>query len=76
VFRKVQLLVLLLAAYLGSYVAYRQARDEVWRHDGKRYVIFTADATGKALYYLWRPLSYADAALTGTQAHIGPHRPA
>jgi hypothetical protein len=73
VFRRVQLLAFLLAAYVGSYVAYREARDQAWVEDGKRYVIFSADGTGKALYYLWRPLSYVDAAMTGTQAHIGPH---
>jgi hypothetical protein len=61
-----------IALYLITYAAFRASRTEVWARDGKPYVIYPAGAT--ALYYLFRPLSYADAALTGTQTHVGPHR--
>lgn len=67
------LLAALLAAavgYVGGYVAYRQSHVERWAKDGKPYVIF--DSMGA--YYAFRPLSRLDEALTGTGAHIGPHR--
>jgi hypothetical protein len=61
-----------LALYLIAYVGFRASRTEVWERDGNPYVIYPPGAT--TLYYLFRPLSYADAALTGTQTHVGPHR--
>ena len=61
------------ALYVGGYVAFRQAKTEIWARDGRSYVIFPEGA-GYFLYYLWRPLSYIDGRLTGTGAHIGPHR--
>jgi hypothetical protein len=67
------LVLLVLAVYLGSYVAFRQTNQEVWPKDNQAYVIFPAGAVGHALYYVWRPLSYADGALTGMRFHIGPH---
>jgi hypothetical protein len=67
------LVLLVLAIYLGSYVAFRQTNQEVWPKDNQTYVIFPAGAVGHALYYVWRPLSYADGALTGMRFHIGPH---
>ncbi|HEX8694675.1 MAG TPA: hypothetical protein VF746_19780 [Longimicrobium sp.] len=70
--RTAALLLAALAIYLGSYLWLRGARREVWERDGRAYVIFPAGAP--ALYYLYRPLSYADAALTGTGSHLGPHR--
>lgn len=63
---------LAVALYLIAYEAFRAPRTEVWERDGKAYVIYPSGAT--ALYYLFRPLSYADATLTGTQTHVGPHR--
>lgn len=71
--RTVSLVVLALVLYVGAYVAFRQMRVEVWSRDGQAYVIFP-HGYGSALYYLWRPLSYADGALTGMRFHIGPHR--
>lgn len=68
------LLLLLIAAYVGSYAVFRQSHREMWAKDGQNYVLFPADTAGLALYYAWRPLSYADSALTGTRSHIGPHR--
>ena len=62
--------ILLLGAYLISYIAYRQASIEVWERNGTEYVIFSED---KILYYVYRPLSIIDARLTGMQFHIGPH---
>ena len=67
-------MLLLLAIYTSSYVAFRQANQEVWAKDQHTYVIFSAGAIGQALYYLWRPLSYLDSALTGIRFHVGPHR--
>jgi hypothetical protein len=61
-----------LGIYLGSYLWFQSAHREVWARDGRAYVIFPARAP--AVYYLYRPLSYADAALTGTGSHVGPHR--
>lgn len=60
----------LLAVYLVGYFAFRQTHIEVWQNDSRAYVIFP----GSALYYLWRPLTYIDGALTGMQFHIGPHQ--
>ena len=70
--RKAGLLLAVFAVYLGSYLWFRSTRREVWERDGRAYVIFPAGAP--VLYYLYRPLSYADAALTGTGSHLGPHR--
>jgi hypothetical protein len=72
--RLVNLLVLLLAIYAGSYAAFRQTNQEVWPKDKQTYVIFPSGVAGQALYYVWRPLSYLDSALTGIRFHIGPHR--
>ena len=63
---------LLVVAYFAGYALLRTTQAEVWAQDGRNYVIFPEDA--KPLYYFYRPLSYADQALTGTGAHIGPHR--
>lgn len=62
-----------LLIYAGSYLLFRQANIEVWERDKRPYVIFPT-GTGSALYYAWRPLSYADGAVTGMGFHIGPHR--
>jgi hypothetical protein len=67
-------LVLLLVLWVGAYVAFRQTHIEVWQKDNNAYVLFPAGDAGLALYYVWRPLSYLDNALTGMRFHIGPHR--
>ena len=69
--RAVLLAVLL---YGGGYLVFRTIQTERWERDGRAYVIFPASGLGKGLYYGWRPLSYLDTKLTGTQTHIGPHR--
>lgn len=63
---------LLLALYLGSYLAFRSLNAQVWEKDGMTYVIFPENF--KAIYYLYRPMTYIDGALTGMRFHIGPHR--
>ena len=63
---------ILLVAYVAGYGVLRAANAEVWDRDGRTYVLFPADMP--LLYHLYRPLSYADQAVTGTGAHIGPHR--
>jgi hypothetical protein len=71
--RRISISVLVLAIYAGSYAAFRQTNQEVWPKDNRTYVIFPVGVIGHALYYLWRPLSYADSALTGMRFHVGPH---
>jgi hypothetical protein len=53
--RRLLVTLLLLAAYVGGYLAFRQARAEIWPQDGQAYVIFP-ERGGLVLYYLWRPL--------------------
>jgi hypothetical protein len=72
--RFASLLLLALVVYAGSYGGFRQTNQGTWQKDGKAYVLFPSSTMGKALYYLWRPLSYADGALTGMRFHIGQHR--
>jgi hypothetical protein len=72
--RFAKLILLLLAVYAGSYAAFRQINREVWPRDQQTYVIFPSGANGQALYYVWRPVSRLDSALTGIRFHIGPHR--
>ena len=59
-----------LASYIGAYVAYRTTYTEVWEVDGMSYVIFGS----RLNYYLFRPLTYIDGAFTGMRFHIGPHQ--
>jgi hypothetical protein len=66
-------LIVLLVIYVGGYLAFRQTHVEVWDRDKRTYVIFP-EGYGSALYYLWRPLSYVDGAVTQVGSHIGPHR--
>jgi hypothetical protein len=66
------IVVLLITAYVGSYINFRFHHIEVWERDNQKYVIFPKDSLN--LYYLYRPLSYMDAKLTGMRFHIGPHR--
>jgi hypothetical protein len=40
--------------------------------DQNTYVIFRSN--NKAVYYLYRPMTYIDGAITGIRFHIGPHR--
>ena len=68
-----RVLVIALAFYVGAYVGFRQTHIEVWERDKQAYVIFP-EGYGATLYYLWRPLTYVDGALTRMRFHIGPHR--
>ena len=56
--------------YVLGYVGIRQSYAEVWEHDGNTYVLFPSSG----LYYLFRPATYLDAAVTGMRFHIGPHQ--
>lgn len=58
--------------YLLGYLALRLLNAEVWDRDGNTYVLFPKQPI--ALYYLYRPMTYLDAALTGMRFHIGPHQ--
>lgn len=71
--RAAGVIVVALLLYAGAYVAFRQSHAEVWDRDKRTYVIYP-ESYGRPLYYLWRPLSYLDTAVTGMQHHIGPHR--
>jgi hypothetical protein len=62
----------LLLIYPLSYVFFRNTHIEIWERDGKAYVIFPSDKV--FVYYLFRPLTYADGEITGMRFHIGPHR--
>jgi len=72
--RAARIIGLIVVLYLGSYIAFRLTNLEIWESDRHAYVIFPA-GVGSAFYYFWRPLSYADGALTGMRFHIGSHRP-
>jgi hypothetical protein len=65
----------LLILWARSYPYYRATNSEVWATEKQTYVLFPATPTGQALYYLWRPLSFTDRALTGRGALIGAHGP-
>ena len=67
-------ILMLVVLYAAAYGLFRQTHIEVWEKDNQAYVIFPAGGLGKALYYAWRPLTYADAAATGMRFHIGPHQ--
>lgn len=71
--RTLGIVVVALLLYVGAYAAFRQSHAEVWDRDKRPYVVYP-ETYGRPLYYLWRPLSYLDAAATGIQHHIGPHR--
>ncbi len=58
--------------YAISYIWFRQTRAEVLEKDGNVYVIFPEDKVYP--YYLYRPVSYVDGAVTGMKFHIGQHR--
>lgn len=57
--------------YLGAYLMLRFLFVET-HSDGHHYVIFPSEKP--ALYYAFRPLSYADEYLTEMRCHLGPHR--
>ena len=63
--------VALVIVYIGSYAWFRSSHVQRWDRDGRDYVIFPQQP---ALYYLYRPLTYFDARLTGMRFHMGPHR--
>lgn len=66
------ILIALIGLYLVGYAVLRTINAEVWDKDGQTYVLFPENAV--VLYYLYRPMTYADGAVTGMRFHIGPHR--
>lgn len=58
--------------YFSTYFLIRLTRAEIWEKDGNAYVIYPEDKV--YLYYLHRPLSYVDGAITGMKFHIGRHK--
>jgi hypothetical protein len=67
-----KILIILLLAYIGSYLAFREQHIERWEKDQRDYVIFPVE--NRTLYYFYRPLTIVDGSATGMQFHIGPHR--
>ncbi|MCR9136413.1 MAG: hypothetical protein NXI27_10495 [Alphaproteobacteria bacterium] len=67
-----RILLVAVVIYLLGYLALRLLNAEVWETDGNTYVIFPREPI--ALYYIYRPMTYLDAALTGMRFHIGPHQ--
>ncbi len=65
-------LIILLLIYFSGYIFVRQSYAVVLNHSGDNEVIFPDDKV--YLYYLYRPLSYVDGAMTGMKFHIGQHR--
>ncbi|MDZ4287952.1 MAG: hypothetical protein U0984_08330 [Prosthecobacter sp.] len=61
-----------LMLYVLGYLGIRFGGMQRWERDGQNYVTFPASPI--ALYYLYRPMSWLDAKLTGQRFHIGPHR--
>ncbi len=61
-----------LLIYVVAYAAFRQSNVQVWEKDKQAYVIFPIGQP--FLFYLFRPITYLDGALTGMRFHIGPHR--
>jgi hypothetical protein len=60
-----------ITVYFGTYTWLRASHVDQWNRDGHYYVIFPKSTF---VYYVYRPLTYLDAHLTGMRFHIGPHR--
>jgi hypothetical protein len=60
------------ALHTLGYIVFRVANAELYPEDNQICVIFPEG--NLALWYLFRPLTYVDAAVTGMRFHIGPHR--
>jgi len=63
--------ILVSLVYVSSYLLFRQTHTEIWEEDKNEYVIFPEN---KILYYVYRPLTLADGAITGMRFHIGQHQ--
>ena len=70
--RMLRFIALVLIAYVLVYSGLRVSWTEVWAKDGNAYMIFPLGE--EWVYYLFRPLSYVDGAMTGMMFHIGPHQ--
>lgn len=63
---------ILVAIYLAAYIVLRIVNTQVWENDKRAYVMFPQRPI--FIFYLFRPLTYLDGAMTGMRFHIGPHR--
>jgi hypothetical protein len=63
-------ILLVITIYVGTYIWLRASHVERWDRDGHEYVILPQSSV---VYYVYRPLAYIDAHLTGMHFHIGPH---
>lgn len=63
-------IIVFIVLYSISYGWVRTTHSEVWERDTNSYVIFPS----AAVYYIFRPATYIDGAMTGMRFHIGPHR--
>jgi hypothetical protein len=64
-------ILVVITIYVGAYIWLRASHVERWDRDGHDYVILPRSTV---VYYVYRPLTYIDARLTGMRFHIGPHR--
>ena len=69
--RSFQIFFVVMLCYGGGYLFFRQSNQEIWQKNNQTYVVFPTSM--RSLYYLWRPLTYADSTLTGMKFHIGRH---
>ena len=66
-----QIVLVLVVLYVTSYIVLRSRWTHTWDKDGKAYMHFPV--TPSWVYLFFRPLSIADAQLSGMNFHIGPH---
>jgi glyoxylase-like metal-dependent hydrolase (beta-lactamase superfamily II) len=72
--RRIGTLAIVLLAYFAAYVVLRARWAVRWDFEGRTYVLFPESAPWT--YHAFRPVAYADGALTGMRFHMGPHREA
>ncbi len=66
-----QIILVLVILYVTSYIVLRSRWTHTWDNDGKAYMHFPVSPGW--VYFFYRPLSIADAQLSGMNFHIGPH---
>lgn len=66
-----QIVLVLAILYVTSYIVLRSRWTHTWDKDGSAYMHFPVSPGW--VYGFYRPLSIADAQLSGMKFHIGPH---
>lgn len=66
-----QIVLVLAILYVTSYIVLRSRWTHTWDKDGSAYMHFPVSPGW--VYHFFRPLSIADAQLSGMKFHIGPH---